>query len=486
MRIAFAGIVHESLIFSPLRSRARDFRVLRGRELMDSLDVASTLEELRIEAIPILLASHLAPSGIVEEGAYLGWRDEIVRGLESAGTLDGVCLVLHGAMTVEHIWNGETDLLREVRAALGDAVPIAARLDPHANVTEEFANKVDTWAVFRTAPHRDTRETLARTLRLLARRIANGRRSRPAFVRVPMLLPGERATTGVEPMASLLATAREIEAMPGILNAEVIIGFGWADSPYSTASVAVVAEDDAHLPLARREARRLAQAMWDRRHDFAFDQEVAPSIDVAIDRALEAAEPCVFLADSGDNITAGAPGDRMDILSRLLARGVPDAVVAGLPAAEGVAACAAAGLGAAVSIPLGGGRTLAGTVEHVAGTSPDQPWLATALVRSGGVRVILTSIRHAFTTLEQFRRAGVEPLGHKIVVVKLGYLFPELRDAGPREILVLSPGASDMDLRRLPFRYVTRPILPLDDDFGWHPAVSGVAAYGEDREHPSP
>lgn len=486
MRIAFAGIVHESLIFSPLRSHARDFRVLRGRDLMDSLDVGPTLRELGIEPVPILLATHLAPSGIVDEGAYLAWRDEIVQGLQGAGQLDGVCLVLHGAMTVEHIWNGETDLLREVRAALGDDVPIAARLDPHANVTEEFANKIDTWAVFRTAPHRDATETLARALRLLARRIASGRRSRPVLVRVPMLLPGERATTGVEPMTSLLAMAREIEAMPGILNAEVIIGFGWADTPYSSAGVAVVAEDDAHLPLARREARRLAQAMWDRRHDFAFDQEVAPTIDEAIGRALAAAEPCVFLADSGDNVTAGAPGDRTDVLSRLLARDVPDAVVAGLPTAEGVAACAEAGVGAIVSVSLSNGLSLTGTVEHVAQPSSDLPALATALVRAGGVRVILTSIRQAFTTLEQFRRAGVEPLEHKIVVVKLGYLFPELRDAGPREILVLSPGASDMDLRRLPFRYVTRPILPLDDDFDWHPTISGMAAYGEDRVSPSP
>jgi len=199
-------------------------------------------------------------------------------------------------MTVENIWNAETDLVREIRAAVGYDVPIVGRLDPHVNITEEFANKTDSWAVYRTAPHRDTRETLIRALEILARRI-------------PLLLPGERATTDVEPMKSLLRLAGQVETTPGILNAEVIIGFGWSDTPHSGAGIVVVAEDDTSLPLARQEARRLAQVMWDRRGEFTFDQEVAATVDEAIDRAQVAPEACVILNDSGDNVTAGAPGD---------------------------------------------------------------------------------------------------------------------------------------------------------------------------------
>ena len=78
----------------------------------------------------------------------------------------------------------------------------------------------------------------------------------------------------------------------------------------------------------------------------------------------------------------------------------------------------------------------------------------------GGVRVLITDRRTYFSSLNDFRRADVEPLDHKIVVVKLGYLMPELRDAAPREILALTQGFSDLDFTRLPYRYVTRPIFP--------------------------
>ncbi len=487
MRVAIAGIVQEALVFSPIKATAADFAVLRGPEILGHLGVDGTLRDLGMEPVPILCATHLSPSGVVDERAYLGWRDEIVAGLRAAGPLDGVCLVLHGAMTVENVWNGETDLVREIRAALGIDVPIVARLDPHANITEEFANKVDTWAAFRTAPHRDAQETLERALHLLARRARLGHRTHPSFVRLPLLLPGERATTPVEPMKSLLALAREIEAQPGILNAEVMIGFGWSDTPHSGSCVAVVAEDDEHLPAARREAKRLAQAMWDRRHDFTYDQEVAPSIDEAIDRALAAPERSVFLSDAGDNVTAGAPGDSTLFLSRLLARRVPDAVVAGLPDPEVVRRCLAGGIGATVSVELAGKLAMppagplpvTGTVEHLYEPPGGSRDAAIATLRVEGVHVLVTSRRATFASAEDIRKGGIDPLEHKIVVVKLGYLLPRLRDAAPREILVTTPGYSDLDFTRLPYRYVNRPIIPLDRDFVWYPRITSVAGYAD-------
>ena len=131
-------------------------------------------------------------------------------------------------MLVEGIGSGETDQVRAVRDVVGPGVPIAVRLDPHGTLTEEFARLTDTWAAYRTAPHEDQAETLGRTLGLLARCVREGLKPRRVFVRVPLLLPGEKATTHVEPMRSLLEEARRVEAQPGILNAEVMIGFGWA------------------------------------------------------------------------------------------------------------------------------------------------------------------------------------------------------------------------------------------------------------------
>lgn len=488
MRIGIAGISHEALTFSPVKQTMRDFRILRDAQVLEYPGLAGAAKALDFEPVPVLMASSRCPSGVVEERTYLDLRDEIVDGLRRAGTLDGICLIMHGAMLVEHIWSGETDQVRAVRAALGSEIPLAVRLDPHANLTEEFANKTDTWACFRTAPHRDQAETLLRALTLLTRCIRARKRPRPVFIRLPLLLPGERATTHVEPMRSLLAIAREVERTPGILNAEVLIGFGWADAAHSGASIVVVAEDEEHLPEARRQARRLAQAMWDRRGDFTFDQEVAQSADEAIERALGASERTVFVTDSGDNPTAGAPGDSTHFLSRLLAKNVSDAVLAGIPDPAAAQACFTHGVGRSVTIQVGGKMDtvhgdpvpLEGTVEHVYRPPASSDDAGFATVRANGIRVIISDRRYVYHSPADFQKAGIDPLRHKLVVVKLGYLMAALREIAPREILALTPGYADMDFTRLPYRYVTRPIVPLDSDIRWYPIITNVAAYGED------
>jgi microcystin degradation protein MlrC len=302
-----------------------------------------------------------------------------------------------------------------------------------------------------------------------------------------LLLPGEKATTDVEPMKSLLAMVAEIERQPGILTAELFVGFGWADAAHAGSSVVVIAEDEAHLPIARREAKRLAQTMWDQRHNFTFDQEVASSVDEAIDLALAASESTVFIADSGDNPTAGTPGDVSYFLARLLAKEVPDAILAGIPDKAAAQICFEQGLGATVTVSLGGKLdtehsdpvTVTGIVEHLYQPGPDPKEAALVRLRVGGVRILVTDRRKYFSTLADFQKAGVEPLAHKIVVVKLGYLMPELRDAAPREILALSPGYSDMDFTRLPYKYVTRPIFPLDREFEWRPLITNIAGFSD-------
>ena len=478
MRIAIAGIAHEALTFAPIRASLADFDVWRGDEVFDFPGVADSVAELGFEGVPLMIAQTHTPGGLVELATYLELRREILDRLRAAEEVDGVCLVLHGSMLVEQIGSGETDLARAVRAQVGPEVPIAARLDLHANLTDEFARTVDVWAGYRTAPHRDVPETFVRATTRLVRAIHNGTRPRPAFVRLPLLLPGENATTDVEPMRSLLRRATELEHRPGIVAVEVLVGFGWADAPHSGASVTVFAEDAAALLQARELATQLATEMWTERANFQIPLEVAPSVDEAIDRAL-AAHETVFITDTGDNPTAGATGDVPYVLSRLLAREVPDAVVAGMCDAEAYEACAEAGVGATLTLHLGGKLdtahgapvTITGVVEHLFRPAPGQRGVAIATLRVGGLWILIPAQRRAFYTLADFQRAGVDPLAHRLVVVKLGYLFPELRDIAPREILALSPGCSDLDLSRLPFEHVMRPIYPLDQDFDWQPRV---------------
>jgi microcystin degradation protein MlrC len=69
--------------------------------------------------------------------------------------------------------------------------------------------------------------------------------------------------------------------------------------------------------------------------------------------------------------------------------------------------------------------------------------------------------------MRHFYSMALDPADYKIVVVKLGCLFPELRDYAPAHIMAFSPGFGDQRLDRLPYRRLRRPIYPLDHDVVW-------------------
>jgi microcystin degradation protein MlrC len=459
VRVAVGGIRHETNTFSTLRTGLAEFRVERG----DEIQVPGAHG---VEIVGTLVAG-ASPHGLVEHAAYQALKVELLDRLRAALPVDGVFLDLHGAMEVARIGDGESDLAAAVRALVGPAVPISASLDLHANISPALVAACDAMTALRTAPHRDGVETRARAMRLLLRALREGRRPVTAMAKPPILIAGESAVTDVEPARSLYGLLPSIDARPGVLDASVIIGCAWTDSPYtSTAALAVAWERE----VAEREARQLGEEIWRCRAEFRPDAETAP-LDAAVPRALAAPSGPVFVSDSGDNVTAGGAGDLPLVLAELLRVGAERALVAGLSDAAAVAACAAAGAGATVRLALGGkldavsGRPLPvdATVARLGAG-----W---AVVRVGGVDVAVTADRRAFTTLAGFAALGLDPLAYRVVVVKQGYLFPELRDAaaGAPRILALTPGFTDLELTRLPYRRLTRPIYPLDGGVTWSP-----------------
>jgi microcystin degradation protein MlrC len=224
----------------------------------------------------------------------------------------------------------------------------------------------------------------------------------------------------------------------------------------------------------RAAAHELAGAVWDARRQFAIDVPTAPIAD-AIEMAYDSPVQPVFISDSGDNPTAGAAGDSPLFLQRLVAAKAQNALVAGLADPAAVAACFQVGVGAAVRLSLGGklDRTFAEPYETTAlverlvpATDGIQP---RAIVRIDGVTVVIQSDRRPFTELHHFETAGIDPTDWKVIVVKLGYLFPELRDFAPKHIMALSPGFGDQCIGRLPYQRLRRPIFPLDQDVTWKP-----------------
>lgn len=475
MRIAIGGIAHESCTFSPLPMRLADFTVLRGAALLGRYPFlegswltkrktpsprlrASAFEN--VTAVPLLWAKGL-PGGTVPAAVYQQFKAELLAGLEKQGPWDGVYLDLHGALFVQGMQDAEADLIQAVRQVVGPECRIAASYDLHGNLSAAVVAQLDLLTAYRTAPHVDEVETRERAFRLLVQAIKSDKRPYKTHIPLPLLFPGEQAMSTVEPGRSLYQQVTQAAETPGVWDASLLVGYAWADEPRVGSSVAVFGEDETAVA---HTAHDLATAVWQARHDFRFGMPTG-SIDDCISQALAAPEPTVFISDAGDNPTGGGVGDGTAVLARLLARRVPEALFASLVDETAVATCFAAGVGADVSLSVGGkldpvhGQPLAvnGRVQRLHDGDNRQ-----VVLQIGGVTLILTSQRTAFTTLAQFTDLGLNPLDYKIVVVKLGYLFPELQAIAPLSLLAFSPGAINPDVCQLPYTQLKRPIFPLD------------------------
>jgi microcystin degradation protein MlrC len=109
---------------------------------------------------------------------------------------------------------------------------------------------------------------------------------------------------------------------------------------------------------------------------------------------------------------------------------------------------------------------LTATVLRLPKEHADSP-KADAVLQVDGVTLVLLSRHRAFTAPSHFKAMEIDPLEHKIVVVKEGYLFQGLRDIAPKAIMALTPGFANQMMNELEYKHVRRPIYPLDPDMNW-------------------
>jgi microcystin degradation protein MlrC len=473
-RIGIGGIAIESSTFSPLPSTLDDFIILRGQELLARYPFMSGWnfhDRGDITWLPCLQAKAI-PGGPVVQAGYRAMKSELLDRIRAVLPLDGFYLDIHGAMNVLGMDDAEADLAAAIRDLVGPDCLISAGMDLHGNVSARLVELVDLFTAYRLAPHDDVLQTREKACANLIRCLDQQIRPLRAWVRIPVILPGERTSTLVEPGRSVYASLQESDPVPGILDASLWVGYVWADEPRSSATVVVTGTDSANI---RREAEKIARRYWETRKEFAF---VVPagSADWCIEQALAFDGNAVVISDSGDNPTAGGAGDTPYVVGRLLAHpafasGQLSAIYASIPDRAAVAACYAAGTGQNAAVSLGGKLDPVHAQPLpvqgiVAGLYPDDPVGGDiAVLRAGGVQIILTSRRKPHHLLKDFTALGLDPDAHKLTVVKIGYLEPELRQMARHALLALTPGAVNQDIPALTYRRVQRPIFPLDQDF---------------------
>jgi microcystin degradation protein MlrC len=474
-RIAICGLGIESSTYSPALTEEPAFHARYGADVFAAYPFMAPDSAIRKRAVwfPALVGKSL-PGGAVTRAAYESLVGKTLDSLKKHLPYDGLYFDIHGAMSVVGLDDPEGDLIVRIRKVVGYKTIVSTSMDLHGNVSWRLAQNSDIITCYRMAPHEDAMQTKARAVDNLLTRIETGK-GKPAYkayISVPILLPGEKTSTRIEPGKSIYKAVAPASVLPGVVDAAIWIGYAWADEPRNHAVVMVTGDEKA---VVTRTAEQLAQSFWDARHKFEF---VAPTgtLKECLDKAVASTKHPFYISDSGDNPTAGGAGDATWTLTQILARPEfkkddgPSLLYASIPAPELVKGAIAVGIGghvdglagAAVDARYAPPVRLSGTVESIQYGDKDAE--VEAVIKVGSVHIIITQKRKPYHKEIDFTRLGLKPRTADVVVVKIGYLEPELYAMRADWIMALTPGGVDQNIEGLPYKRILRPMFPLDKD----------------------
>ncbi|MDQ3667928.1 MAG: M81 family metallopeptidase [Acidobacteriota bacterium] len=483
MKILVGGIYHESHSFSNVPTDLEAFRkvlLIEGLEVVEQLrgttsEMAGFIlgaERFGFELVPTLWAWTVS-TGPVQAATLEYMLGVVSQTLRHEGTVDGILFTLHGALVAEQALDGDGYILSRLRSFVGKDVPIVVTVDLHANISDQMVEVADAIVGYDTYPHVDQVERGLEAAELLVRTIRGEIKPVMALEKPPMITIPHKQLTDAHPMKELLAMAHKAEGK--VLSVTVSGGFAYSDVPEIGPGVIVVSDNEPEL--ARRLAKEIAGRMWELRAEFAPQ---LPAVREAIKRAIESKNWPVILADVGDNIGAGTPGDSTFVLRELLEQGAVGAVVI-IADPEAVSEAIAAGKGQMVHLSVGGKcDALHGKPVHVEGrvmlTSDGvfrnrgqmrdgivENMGRTVVVATSGVKLVLTEIKMPPWNLEQLRSVGISPEQEQIIALKSAVAFRAAYEPIAGEIIeVNSPGLSTVDLKQFDYKHIRRPLYPLD------------------------
>ena len=474
-RIAICGLGIESSTFSPALTEEPAFHAKYNDDVFSTypfLSIDSPLRH-RVTWIPTLVG-HALPGGTVTREAYESLVKQTLDMLQKNLPYDGLYFDIHGAMSVAGLDDPEGDFIQRIRKVIGTKTIISTSMDLHGNVSWRLAENTDLITCYRLAPHEDAMATKKRAVENLIDRIESGK-GKPlykAYVKVPILLPGEKTSTRIEPAKSVYAAVAPASLQPGVVDAAIWVGYAWADEPRNHAVVMVTGDDK---EMVTKTAEALARGFWDARAGFAF---VSPTGTLAecLDKAIASSKHPFFISDSGDNPTAGGAGDVTWSIQEILKRpefqsaSGPSLIYASIPGPELVAKAEAAGVGNVVDGYAGAKVDaryappvhIKGVVESIFKGDVDAE--VEVSIKVGSVHIIVTQKRKPYHHEHDFTNLGLNPRKTDIVVVKIGYLEPELYNMRADWIMAITPGGVDQGIERLPYHRIERPMFPFDKD----------------------
>ena len=481
-RVFVGGLHHESDTFNPIITSKDDIWVLRKDELLhdkarSSLGgIISTLTCAGYDIIPSIVA-RAVPNGEWDTQYYYELKNELLTTLKEALPVDALCLSLHGSMRVKGIGPAEQDLLTSIREIVPH-IPIISSLDMHGTITKDMMKHADAFVGYKCAPHTDTYETGIHAALITIRALEEGFRPTMSAFRVSILIAGEQSETSVEPMKTLIQKCREIEKIPHVLACSYLLGFPWADSGENGVHAIVVTDGDTSL--SKTLAQQMAHTFWEYREEFTFYNETREPLD-AIEEThclIESGIYPVVISDSGDNPTAGSSQDVTTFLTQiiedgrlttlnppLIYQGFYDPIVVKMAISIGVGNGIITTLGAKFDTEKSSPVPIEATVMAIHEDFEGANGADIVLLNAYGIDIVVTSHHVGCYDPDMMRALGVEVEERRVIIVKLGYLEPEIRAIAKHSMMALTNGSSNEVFERLPYKHLPRPIFPLDKEF---------------------
>jgi microcystin degradation protein MlrC len=488
-RFLIAMMKHETNTFSPVVTDLQRFRdwglhedaavVAAYRGTNHPIAAYIDLAESMGAEIVSPVAAEAMPSGPVTREAYAYLTGRILDALATQGPFDAALLDLHGAMIPEGMDDGEGPLLAAMRAIAPD-LPIAVTFDMHGNMNAEIMANATVVVGYKVYPHTDMRAVGETCADILRRTLLGEVKPVIGFARAGILAQTLRMGTADEPMKTAQAMTREAEARPGILAASVFGGFPMADIPDIGLSVVVVADRD--QALADRERDLILDYCQENRAEWIYRHE---EIGQALRRASGMNDFPVILLDHADNVGSGGTSDCMGVIEKVLEAGLTDVAMAAVWDPAAVQAMMAAGVGATLTLDLGGrvampaiGEAarplrLTGKVKRLS----DGEWTVrgpmytgskvtsgpTAVFETGGMQIVVTSFHHEPWDTGIFTHIGIDPHHCRYLLLKSRIHYRAgFAPIGRATITLDGVGVTTSDNSRLRYDRVKRPLYPLD------------------------
>lgn len=488
-RVAFAAFNTESVSFLPVPCTLQDFEnvALRGQAIVDQLRGTNTVaggiievcESRAVRLVPIV-HTLLGALGPATDEAVEFYTEEICAALAAqAGELDGVLLYLHGACAAPSYPDVERHIIERARQAVGPDLPIVVALDYHGNVDAGTLAQATAAFAYHKSPHIDMGDTGRRAALCLCRTIAGEIRPRMAVAKPGVLVPSIFSATSLEPLAGLIAQAREREAAhQRYLDISIMAGFSYADA--HNTGFAVLCVLDGPADEASEIAQQVADGIRAQRRALYRPIQVL-SVQQAMDRVAcgppAASRPYVLLEH------ADRMNDSTYVLAAVLERRMQKVAVPFLLDPAAAQAAFEAGEGATVTLRLGAHSspqagpplTVTARVERAGPISyrvtgnyqrgmPVDLGM-TALLRVDGVWISVVS-RFAFAVDgDPFYLFGQRPEDFDVIVLRSKTHFRDFYEPIAREVVIVdTPDHGPADLKLLDYRRLDRRgVYPFED-----------------------